>query len=475
MRTPWSLFILAGAGLLLAAAAVTRRRPSPVPARRAASPRSAGWGARRRLPSPEAATGRRAERLVPPPSAGSEPEPGARAAGARRPLRIGLVSAYDYAYPGGVAEHMRGLAAALRRLGHEVTVLAPTNASGSARQLPGYVPMGRTVPVRGNGSIAHVGLSPFVGRRARAVVEAMAFDVIHYHEPLLPALPLLVLRVHRGINVGTFHASAERSAAYRWARPFLGPYFRRLHACIAVSAPARELVERYFPGEYRIVPNGVDTQRFGPGTQPYAPFRRPGQLTVLFVGRLDRRKGLESLLAAFAMLRQRRDDVRLVIVGDGPLRPACERFVARHGVPEVTFAGFVDAAILPGCYAAADVFCAPATGNESFGIVLLEAMASGVPVLASAIPGFRGIISHGRQGLLPPPGEPGAWAAALGELLDDPTRRRGMSLAGVVAARRYDWSRVAAEVLDVYEEAGARWRTAPRRGSGAALGSIAGS
>jgi len=403
------------------------------------------------------------------------PEPGgARAPGVQRPLRIGLVSAYDYAYPGGVSEHMRGLAAALRRRGHEVTVLAPTNASDQACKAPGYVRMGRTVPVRGNGSIAHIGLSPLLARRARDVVRASGFDVVHYHEPLLPTLPLLVLHAHPGVNVGTFHASAESSAAYRWARPFLARYFSRLHARIAVSAPARELAERYFPGDYRIIPNGVDTRRFAAGRRPHGPFRRPGQLTVLSVGRLDRRKGLEPLLAAFALLRRQRDDVQLVIVGDGPLRPTCERLVSLHAVPDVTFAGFVDDGVLPGCYAAADVFCAPATGNESFGIVLLEAMASGVPVLASAIPGFSRIISHDRQGLLVPPGEPRAWAAALDELLDDPTRRRRMARAGVADARRYDWSRVATEVLEVYEEAGRRRRARADQDRAAAGGSVPG-
>jgi phosphatidylinositol alpha-mannosyltransferase len=411
---------------------------------------------------------------VRPSNAGSDPEPGrAEAFGVQRPLRIGLVSAYDYAYPGGVSEHMRGLAAALRRRGHEVTVLAPTNTSGHEREMGGYVRMGHTVPVRGNGSIAHIGLSPFLGRRARAVVRAKAFDVVHYHEPLLPTLPLLVLHTHRGVNVGTFHASAEKSMAYQWARPFLAGYFSRLHACIAVSAPARELAEHYFPGDYRIVPNGVDTQRFAPCQRPCGPFRRRGQLTMLSVGRLDRRKGLKPLLTAFAMLRWRRDDVRLVIVGDGPLRQACERFVALHDVPDVSFVGFVDAATLPSCYAAADIFCAPATGNESFGIVLLEAMASGIPVVASAIPGFSAILSHDCQGLLLPPGEPGAWVAALDALLDDPVRRRGMGQAGIVAARRYDWHHVSAEILDVYKDASARRQMMADRGC-TGPGSVAG-
>ena len=178
--------------------------------------------------------------------------------------------------------------------------------------------------------------------------------------------------------------------------------------------------------------------------------------TILFVGRLDRRKGLPTLLAAYAALRCSRDDARLVIVGDGPLRPDCERYVRQHAVPDVHFAGFVDAATLPRCYAAADVFCAPATGEESFGIVLLEAMASGVPVVASAIPGFAGVLSHGRTGLLLPAQNPAAWSRALGALLDDPARRVVMAQAGVHEAERYDWGHIAEEVLDVYAEARSR-------------------
>lgn len=370
-----------------------------------------------------------------------------------KPLTIGIVSAYDYGYPGGVSEHIRCLAAALRGLGHEVTVMAPSSVVGEGHGIPGYVRVGGTVPVRGNRSVARVGLSPFVGPRVRALVEGAGFDVIHYHEPLLPMLPMIVLRRSRGANVGTFHAYAPESLAYRWGRPLLTPYFRRLHACIAVSESARDLARRYFPGAYRVVPNGVDIRRFSPDLRPCAEFRSAGKYTLLFVGRLDQRKGLRPLLEAFAIVRRHRSDVRLVIVGEGPLRGASERYVARTQIPDVQFAGFVSAEALPGCYAAADVFCAPATGEESFGIVLLEAMATGTPIAASAIAGFSRVVSNGRQGLLLPPGDPRAWSAALCALLDDPARRRSMSRMGVADARRYDWTRVAGEVLEVYQEA----------------------
>lgn len=372
------------------------------------------------------------------------------------PVQIAMVSSYDYLHPGGVGEHVRSLSAALRRRGHEVVVLAP-GSPAETQGIRDYVRTGRSHAVPGNGSVAHVGLAPRLSTEARRLLRTTRFDIVHYHEPLLPMVPMLVLRAHRGANVGTFHSSAERSPAYRCGRPLLMATFRRLHMCIAVSEPARDFAARYFPGDYRIVPNGVDTTRFHPRPTP-GDGLRAGTSTILFVGRIDRRKGLPTLLEAFLMLRRERDDARLVIAGDGPRRAACERYVLRHAVPDVTFAGFVGAQALPGYYAAADVFCAPSTGQESFGIVLLEAMASGLPIIASAIPGYSRIVTHGRHGLLLPPKDPSALARGLAVLLDDPVARRRMGRAGVVDARRYDWDVIAGEILEVYAEARERHR-----------------
>ena len=183
-------------------------------------------------------------------------------------MKIALVSPYDHVYSGGVGEHVRGLAGALRERGHHVTILAPSSLVGDDHDIPGYVRMGPTVPVRGNRSIAHVGLSPRLGRRVLEILAGNAFDVIHCQEPLLPTLPLFVLRANRGADVGTFHASGRRNLGYQWCAPLLAPYFRRLHSCIAVSMPARDYVVRYFPADYRVIPNGVDTRRFTRGHQP---------------------------------------------------------------------------------------------------------------------------------------------------------------------------------------------------------------
>jgi phosphatidylinositol alpha-mannosyltransferase len=186
--------------------------------------------------------------------------------------------------------------------------------------------------------------------------------------------------------------------------------------------------------------------------------RTPGVKTLLFVGRMEQRKGFGLLLEAYAQLRRRRTDLRLVAVGDGPQREGYERQVDSFGIPDVLFTGRISNEMLPRYYTSADLFCSPAIGGESFGIVLLEAMASGVPVLASAIPGFTAVIDGGKDGLLVPPNQPRVLAQAIDTLLNDDDLCRAMSVAGLRTAQQYDWHRVADSVLDVYEEARGRSR-----------------
>src|SRR5438132_4037980 len=332
-------------------------------------------------------------------------------------MRICQVSPYDFLHPGGVSEHVRHLSAQLRRRGHEVTVLAPSSRVGDDHGIAGYVRIGRSVPVRGNGSVGRLALSFHLVRRVRALLAESDFDVVHYHEPLVPALPITVLRFHRGVNVGTFHAMARRNLGYYYGRPFLKRYFKRLHQCIAVSAPARDFIARYFAGEYRIVPNGIDSSRFSPQHEALPAARTPGQETILFVGRLESRKGFPTLLDAYARLRRQRSDARLVVVGDGPMRWGYEAEARGREIPDVEFCGHVSAELLPRYYASADVFCAPATGRESFGIVLVEAMACGVPVVASDIAGFGQVVGSGVNGLLLPAKQADARGTAMTTLL----------------------------------------------------------
>jgi phosphatidylinositol alpha-mannosyltransferase len=230
---------------------------------------------------------------------------------------------------------------------------------------------------------------------------------------------------------------------------------------VAVSIPARDFVSRYFDGDYNIVPNGIDTSNFRPDLEPMPGIRTEGQSTVLFVGRMEQRKGFPVLLRAYALLRQQRSDVRLVAVGDGPMRWGYERQVEAEGIPDVMFTGQVGSDVLPRYYASADVFGSPAIGGESFGIVLLEAMACGVPVLASAIPGFSQVVTSGQDGLLAPPRQPDVWAQALETLLNEPELRRSMGQRGVQKAQRYDWNRVTDSILGIYDEARLRAAAQP--------------
>jgi phosphatidylinositol alpha-mannosyltransferase len=368
-------------------------------------------------------------------------------------MKVGMVSPYDYQRPGGVGEHVRNLAVELRSRGVEVKVLAP--AAGTHKTpVEGLVALGRPIPVPSNGSVARISLSFHLSRRIREVLATEAFDVLHIHEPLMPALPVTVLRLNQAsATVGTFHAYARQNLGYYYGRPILRRQFKRLDACIAVSEPARAFVARYFPGDYTVIPNGIDPQWFHPQAEPAPGVAHPRRRTILFLGRLEERKGLSTLLDAYQLLRQVRADCQLAVVGDGALRRGYERRVEEEGIPDVRFFGFIPEREKPGYFTAADIYCAPNTGKESFGVILLEAMASGKPVVATSIDGFRQVMTDQREGLLVPPGDDGAMALALARLLDHPEERQRMGQAGRETALRYAWPLVADRVLEVYQAA----------------------
>ena len=370
-------------------------------------------------------------------------------------MKVALVSPYDWAHPGGVSEHIRHLGHQLRLLGHEVRVLAPSSRRDIEE--PGFHRIGGVVPIRVNDSVARITLSLNLSRRVQELLAAEHFDVVHLHEPFMPALPLTVLRMSRTANVGTFHAYAKSNLGYYYGRPFLSPYLRRLHRTIAVSDPARDFLRQYFPqADPQVVPNGVDTDTFRTDHTPIHHLR-DGMVNVLFVGRLEKRKGLRDLVLGFRELQERVERVRLVIVGDGPLRSQVEHLVDRHGLRNVVLAGYVPLSVLPRYYASADIACFPATGGESFGVVLLEAMASGLPVVASELPGYLSVVEAGRDALTVRPRSPVELGAALTVLARDPDLRARLGAAGVATARHYAWREVAARVIEVYRSARERY------------------
>ena len=371
-------------------------------------------------------------------------------------MKIAMVSPYDFAWPGGVNAHVTQLSAELRLRGHEVTVIAPGTPVLPSAQCgaPGnFIPMGRSVPLSAGGSTARVTLSWWLWPRVRRLMAGEGFDLVHVHEPLAPLLPLMFLHHSNAVNVGTFHAFSDGQQLYRWSRYALRTWHRRLHGRIAVSEAAKTFVAPHFPQrQYRVIPNGIDFQRFADANP--LPELLDDRKNILFVGRKDERKGLRYLLEAFALLLESRRDLRLVVVGPGELDRSCQAWInAISGVDRdmVRLTGPVPDEVLPRYYSSADVFCSPATGGESFGIVLLEAMAAGAPVVASNIAGYRDVVNHQRNGLLAPPRDPTAIAAAISSVVDDPDLARRLSDAGKPVARDHRWQRVASEVEDYYQ------------------------
>jgi phosphatidyl-myo-inositol alpha-mannosyltransferase len=365
-------------------------------------------------------------------------------------MRIGLVCPYEWTVPGGVGNHVRALAGELRRAGHQVDVLAPAERPVAE---PGFVGLGGSLAVPYNGSVARIAFGPRALARVRRAVGRGGYDLVHVHEPLSPSVGLLAVASSRVPTVGTFHANLGRSLALAAAGPLLRRAYDRLAGRIAVSASARDTWQGRFGGTMAVVPNGVAPEFFA-GPKPLDALAGDGP-TVLFVGRLEPRKGLAYLVRAFLRLKPAFPRLRLLVVGrdDRHTQDKLMAMVPPRLRPDLVFAGAVPQADLPSWYASADVFCAPSLGGESFGIVLAEAMAVGLPVVCSDIGGYRDVVHDGTDGLLVPPRDPEALAAALGGLLDNPARLAAMGEAAAAAARRYAWETVAGEVAEVYRTA----------------------
>ncbi len=371
-------------------------------------------------------------------------------------MKLALVSPYDFAYPGGVTEHVAHLAQQFRARGHDVHIIAPSSDDEAESELVVDAPIhriGRVVSIPTNGSVARITLSLRSYLQVKRLLREQQFELIHLHEPMMPALPLTVLRHSRSVNVGTFHAFRNRPLTYFYAKPILRPFYRKLHGHIAVSSAARDFIGEYFPGDYRVIPNGIDYARFHT-RHPRMPRLRDSRPTVLFVGRLEKRKGLRFLLRAWPHVLHDIPNARLVVVGRGRPLEGYRRFASRQGWSEddVMFVGYAPPEDLPRYYQSCDVFCAPNTGQESFGIVLLEAMAAGAPILASAIPGFLDVVEDGVDGLLVEPQNPRAIAHTICRMINDAALRARFRANGQQKARAYDWPHVADRVLAYYAD-----------------------
>ena len=381
-------------------------------------------------------------------------------------MKIALVSPYDYPFPGGVTAHISHLYNCFKEEGHEVRILAPSSRRDVEETVPDVYRLGKTIiPVPANQSIARLTLSLTLNRRVKQILNHEKFDVVHIHEPMVPALPLTVLRESQTANVATFHVARDSYFGYLYAKPLLKQFMRKVHGRIAVSAAAREFVDQYFPGEYKIIPNGVDVERYADRTTAL-PELRDGKINLLFVGRLEKRKGLIYLLKALPHVKYHFPNVRLTVIGAFEPEQVEEyrEFVRELGLTDVVFKGFVSEEEKIAYYQNADVFCSPAIGRESQGVILLEAMAARTPVIASAIDGHRTVIRHEHDGLLVPPADETGLAVGLCRLLADDALRSRLADAGLSKAQSYSWKKISRQVLEVYSETIGAQNALPRKG-----------
>lgn len=364
-------------------------------------------------------------------------------------MRIGLVCPYSFDVPGGVQFHVRDLAEHLIMTGHEVSVLAPADDD---TPVPDYVEAaGRAVPVKYNGSVARLTFGPVSAARVRRWLAEGSFDVLHIHEPVSPSLSLLALWAAQGPIVATFHTANLRSRAMQAAYPVLRPSLEKISARIAVSEDARRTLVEHLGGDAVVIPNGVYVDRFA-AARPRAEWQgTPDRPTVAFIGRIDEpRKGLPVLAAAVPAVLTRRPGTRFLVLGRGEGEEALDG-LDPASCAAVELLGPRDDADKQALLRSVDAYVAPHTGGESFGIVLVEAMSAGAPVVASDLGAFRRVLDDGGLGVLFPVEDSAALADALVGVLCDEDSRAALSAAASAAVRRYDWSRVAGQVLTVYE------------------------
>ncbi len=362
-------------------------------------------------------------------------------------LRVGLVCPYSWSAMGGVQVHVADFAEVLRQRGHETSILAPAEEEDDLDD--GVVWGGRPVAVPYNGSVARLTFGPVSAGRVRRWLSHGHFDVVHVHQPDSPSLSLLAVWASDDPLVGTWHMASERSRALTGFSGVLRPSLEKIEARIAVSEAARTTIVNHLGGDPVLIPNGVHVDRYA-SARPRDDLRAPGG-TVSFLGRLDEpRKGLPVLLEAWPQVVRVRPDARLLVAGPGDVAEA-EKSVPRDARDTIRWLGRISDDDKAAMLASSDVYVGPHTGGESFGIVLVEAMAAGATVVASDLPAFRAVLADGRAGQTFPTGDAQALADALVHLLGDPEARERLRLAARRQVTAYDWSTVTDQVLEVYD------------------------
>ncbi|MCU1536754.1 MAG: Phosphatidylinositol alpha-mannosyltransferase [Humibacillus sp.] len=364
-------------------------------------------------------------------------------------MRIGIVCPYSFDVPGGVQFHVRDLAEHFIGDGHEVSVLAPAD---SETELPDYVvSAGRATAVRYNGSVARLNFGPVTAAKVGRWLEQGDFDVLHLHEPVTPSVSVLALMAAEGPIVATFHTSMLRSRTMQTAYPLLRPSLEKIAGRIAVSEDARRTVTTHVGGDAVVIPNGVYVDRFEEAPRRAEWLGRPGAPTIAFLGRMgEPRKGLPVLSEALPEVLRSVPGLRVLVAGPGDPAEVTEGWPAEV-VAACEFLGSVSDADKASLLASVDVYVAPNTGGESFGIILIEAMSAGACVLASDLAAFSRVLDGGTSGAMFANERPDDLSRVLVDLLRDPHRRRELAAAGQERARLFDWSVVADKIMAVYE------------------------
>ncbi len=339
-------------------------------------------------------------------------------------------------------------------MGHKVSLLAPCSKNRPVQDISNLhlVDVGSAVPWPAAGSITRLWISIWKESRLKDSLFNSHYDVVHIHEPMMPFLSVRSAYLAKCPLVGTFHAYNEGvGKAYVLFKPLFGNAINKLKARIAVSEAALRYVNSYFPGEYQVVPNGVDISRFSV-SRPRSKLLKDSSINLLFVGRAaEPRKGFQYLLGAYSILKWKYHNLRLIVAGSEATDSRSERLMAERGINDVLFTGVLPPEDLAALYQHADIFCAPNTGRESFGMILCEALAAGIPVVASNISGFRNVVKDGEQALLVPPKNEHALAQALERLIQNPSLRSRLSNNGKTHVEKFRWSKIAEEISDIYE------------------------
>lgn len=380
-------------------------------------------------------------------------------------MRIGLVTQAYYPVLGGVTEHVWHLGTELQRRGHQVTVLTGGAWKADDRGLR-VLRHGFQIPFMSNGANVYVTLGWKLGRLLQRLEQEERFDVVHVQSPVDPGLPLIASKAMRTPKVGTYHTAREVGTSLMDRIPVIfhsvfEDAIDKIQRHVAVSPAAEEFVHRYFPRlPMTIVPNGVDIDHFSPDVQ-LLPQYDDETVTILYVGRMDPRKGAKQLFAALPYLEAALPKYRVVVVGTGWMKEYYQAHIPLTLIKRVEFVGYVPAEDLPRYYRSADIYCSPALGNESFGLVLLESMACSTPIVASDIDGYRWVVDPGVEGLLVPPKSPRHLAEALIALAQDPARRKKMGAAGRAKALTYSWQKVVDQLEPKYQELAEKKKHSP--------------